>query len=121
MENKKKIFTFVIIAVLLAGNIVLGYLYYRACSEIKAEQKLEMQTEFHQKVLSFMSLFVNKVLQANTQVDFNTRLALENSVRDLNDSDVMTAWQDFTASKTEADAQSNVKNLLSILVAKLQN
>jgi hypothetical protein len=45
---------------------------------------------------------------------------LENEVRDLKDPAVMAEWQNFTNSKTEADAQNSVKTLLGILVDKIQ-
>jgi hypothetical protein len=41
-------------------------------------------------------------------------------VRDLNDPQIMAEWQNFTASKTEADAQNSVKTLLGLLVDKIQ-
>jgi len=53
-------------------------------------------------------------------LDFETRLSLENSVRDLNDPEIMAEWQNFTNSKTEADAQTSVKTLLGILISKIQ-
>ena len=43
-----------------------------------------------------------------------TRLSLENAVRDLKDEEIMAEWQNFIASKTEADAQTSVKKLLGI-------
>jgi hypothetical protein len=53
-------------------------------------------------------------------VDFDTRLSLENGVRDLKDPEIMAEWQNFTGSKTEADAQNSVKKLLEMLVDKIQ-
>ena len=53
-------------------------------------------------------------------MDFETRLSLENAVRDLKDKEVMEEWQNFTGSKTEAEAQNSVKKLLGILINKVR-
>jgi hypothetical protein len=45
---------------------------------------------------------------------------LENAVRNLNDENILSQWQKFTESKTEAGAQEEVKNLLEILVGKVR-
>ncbi|MEI8175216.1 MAG: hypothetical protein WCG28_04675 [bacterium] len=78
------------------------------------------QTELNEKVISFASMFINKVLKSEKEVDFETRLSLENAVRDLKDEEVMSEWQNFTASKTEIEAQNSVKKLLGILISKIQ-
>lgn len=48
-----------------------------------------------------------------------TRLRLENAVRDLNNEQILAQWQKFTTSKTETEAQTQVKNLLELLVNKI--
>ena len=121
MENKKRILIIIVIGVLVIGNVFLGMNYYFTLKDLQTVKLTESKVELNQKVLSFTSLFIKKVLQANTEVDFNTRLSLENSVRDLNDPAVMTEWQNFTDSKTEADAQNSVKKLLGILIDKIQS
>ena len=65
-------------------------------------------------------MFIKDVLQADKEVDFETRLKLENAVRDLKDQEILAGWQSFIDSKTEQDAQSNVKKLLGILISKIQ-
>ena len=72
------------------------------------------------KVVNFLKLFIDKVLKADKEIDFETRLQLENGVRDLNDKEILAAWQKFTASKTEAEAQLEVNSLLTLLVGKLE-
>ena len=85
--------------------------------DIKINQS---KVEINTKVINFTSLFVKKVLQADSEVDFETRLSLENAVRDLKDDEIMKEWQNFTGSKTEAEAQNSVKKLLGILINKIQ-
>jgi hypothetical protein len=80
---------------------------------------LQTQTT-NEKVLEFTNLFIEKVLKAQTEVGFETRLKLENAVRNLNDEEILAQWQKFTESKTEAGAQEEVKNLLQMLVSKIK-
>ena len=80
-----------------------------------------MQTQkTNDKVLEFTKLFIGKVLKAKTEVDFETRLKLENAVRNLEDKEIMIEWSKFIESKTEDGAQEEVKNLLEMLINKIK-
>lgn len=120
IENKNRILIIVIIGILVIGNAFLGLGYYFANQELQTIKSTQSRIELNGKVLNFASLFIKKVLQANTEVDFETRLSLENAVRDLKDEQIMKEWQNFTTSKTELDAQNSVKTLLGILISKIQ-
>lgn len=120
MTNSKNIFIIIIILVLLGGNAFFAYSYLNANKELRALESNETKVETNSKVIDFTSLFIKKVLQADKEVDFETRLTLENSVRDLKDDEIKTEWQHFIASKTESDAQDSVKKLLGILITKIQ-
>ena len=120
MENKNRISIIIIIGALVIGNAFFGLNYYFANQELQTIKSTQTKVELNDKVLNFASLFIKKVLQANTEVDFETRLSLENAVRDLKDEEIMKEWQNFTASKTEAEAQNSVKKLLGILISKIQ-
>jgi len=72
------------------------------------------------QVVRFMDDFINLVLDAPGEVDFDTRLRLENEVRDTKDAEILAAWKAFTDSKTEDEAQDRVVDLLKILVARLR-
>jgi len=114
-----KIIIIAIILILLAGNIYFGSRYFSVQKELK-ETKAAMEVpKINEKILSFTDLFIVKVLKAESEVDFETRLKLETAVRDLNDEEIFNQWQKFTESKTEADAQTEVKNLLEMLVSKI--
>lgn len=118
--NLKQILLIAVIAVLLAGNIILGVKYSTIQQELK-EMKAALETQTtNEKVLDFTKLFIGKVLKAETEVDFETRLNLENAIRNLGDEEVLTQWQRFTESKTEIEAQDNVKNLLEMLLSKIK-
>lgn len=70
--------------------------------------------------MEFAKFFIEKFLKAETGVDFETRLKLENAVRDLKDEEILAQWQKFAESKTEIDAQAEVKNLLEMLIDKIK-
>lgn len=76
--------------------------------------------QLNEKILSFCHMFVQKVLMADKEIDFDTRLALETAVRDLNDQVVFDQWQRFTKSETKEEASNEVKILLDLLVKKIK-
>lgn len=117
--NKSKIIL-ILILILLAGNVFLGVKYFSVVKELRQTQTTLETQKTNEKVLDFTKLFVAKVLKAETEVDFETRLKLENAIRNLGDEEILAQWQKFTESKTEADAQTKVKNLLEILVSKIK-
>ena len=118
MQNKRPLE--ILCVVLIISNIVFAYGYFTLSLKLGPAQSYQEKVEVNKKVVSFTSLFIQKVLQAETEVDFETRLSLENAVRDLKDEEIMTEWQNFTGSKTEAEAQNSVKKLLEILISKIQ-
>lgn len=116
--DKSKI-TLIIILILLVGSVFFGVKYFAIQKELK-ETKTTLETQkMNEKVLEFTKLFIEQVLKAKTEVDFETRLKLENTVRNLEDEGILIQWQKFIESKTEIGAQEEVKNLLEILVKKI--
>ena len=120
MRNKKTIF-FSIIALLLATNVFFGFQYVNLQKEFKQTQAQLAAQRTNEKVLVFIKLFVGEVLQSDEEVDFETRLLLENSVRAIGDEEILAQWRSFTESNTEVQAQGEVKNLLVLLVRKLES
>lgn len=119
-NNPTRIILTLIILILLAGNVFLG-VKYRAAQTILEESERALETQkTNEKVLNFTQLFINKVLKAEGEVDFETRLNLENEVRSLDDQEILEQWQKFTESESEAEAQVEVKNLLELLVNKIK-
>lgn len=117
--NKQKI-TLIIILILLAGVIFFGFKYFAVQKEIQQTQiTLEVQ-KTNEKVLNFTKFFIEKVLKADTEVGFETRLKLERMVRNLDDEEILAQWQKFVESKTEVGAQEEVKNLLEMLMGKIE-
>ncbi len=70
-------------------------------------------------VLNFIKFFIEKVLKAENEVDFETRLKLKNAVRNLSDEEILNQWNKFVESKTENEAQEEAKNLLEMLINKI--
>ena len=118
MSNKKIILTIVIL-VLLVGNIFLGFEYLNVQSQLHQVQGLLTTQETNEKVVDFTKLFIDKVLKAKGEVSFDDRLKLENDVRDLHDQEILNQWNKFIDSQTESEAQTQVKNLLELLVNKI--
>lgn len=102
--------------VLITGNVYFATRYF----SVKKESASVMETKtIDEKTLEFAKLFISGVLKADQEVDFETRLKLENMVRNLGDKEILAQWQKFVESKTEAEAQSNVKDLLEVVVSKI--
>jgi hypothetical protein len=126
--NKQKLIIILIIG-LIVMNIFLLYRYLLITKEI---EKIKIASSLPEKnavifpntknerIINFLKLFITKVLKAEGEVDFETRLKLENAVREIQDKEILDQWTKFTESKTEEEAQKNVKDLLEILVNKLQ-
>ncbi len=117
--SKAKLLVILLVLILLAGDAFLGVKYFTARTELGRVKALLSVKTTNNKVIEFTKLFVDEVLKAQTEVDFETRLELENAVRNLKDEAILAQWQKFTESKTEAEAQVEVKNLLDILVNKI--
>jgi hypothetical protein len=119
--SKTRVGIIITFGLLMALNVFFATQYYLVKNEIKVIQKIENTKKVNAKVVAFARLFIEKVLKAKTEVSFEDRLKLENVVRDLGDEEILSQWEKFTASKTEIDAQQNVKDLLGILMNKIAN
>lgn len=119
--NKSKIiYIFILLALFISNLFFIG----RYKSQEKKLEEIKKSLEIRQineKALNFTKFFIEKVLKTESEVDFETRLKLENAVRDLNDQKILAQWQKFVDSKTENEAQQEVKNLLELLVNKIKS
>jgi len=79
-----------------------------------------MAFQRNEKILNFTRMFIDKVLRAEGEVPFEDRLLLENAVRDIGNQEILTQWQEFTDVETEAQAQAEVKDLLEVLIKRIQ-
>lgn len=104
---------------LLVSNVLFAMQYMAIQKELQNTQAALKVQNINEKTLAFTKLFIEEVLQSETEVGFETRLQLENAVRNIGDEQILSQWQKFTQSKTEAEAQGEVKNLLRLLVEKI--
>jgi len=117
MQNSKSFF--VVIAILLVASIFFGIKSFSQGRELSRYRDAIQSQNDNAKTIQFTKLFVEDVLKADGEVGFETRLKLENAVRDLNDPVILAEWQKLVGSKTEAEAQIETKNLLDMLVGKM--
>ena len=118
--NKQKLLSLTIILVLFASNVFFAVTLVKTQNELsEAKQNLE-ENKTREPILKFTNLFIERILKAEGEVSFDTRLDLENAVRNLNDSEILNQWKKFVDAKDEIEAQREVKNLLGILSDKVQ-
>jgi hypothetical protein len=126
--NRQKLIIILIIG-LIVMNIFLIYRYLLLAQEIEKmkvtsglpeKSAIIFPNTKNERIINFLKLFITKVLKTEGEVDFETRLKLENAVREIQDKEILDQWIKFTESKTEDEAQKNVKDLLEILINKLQ-
>lgn len=109
----------VIIAVLLATNFFFATRLIQVSGSLQEAQAVAAEYRSQEQMVAFTQLFVAKVLLAESDVDFETRLQLENMVRAIGDEEILNTWKRFVGSTKEADAQLAVKELLQLLLQRL--
>lgn len=119
--QKQRLILIIVIGALTISAVYFGMKTYSLSKESAISRADAASVHKNEKVINFTQLFIEKVLNADKEVDFETRLSLENAVRDLKDGEALSGWQKFTASKTEAEAQAEVKELLRLLIGKAVN
>lgn len=108
------------ISILVFGNAFLAVKYFAAQAELQAAHEEISQRKVNADIVNFAKLFISRVLKAEAEIDFETRLQLETAVRNLGDEEILAQWQKFIGAKTEIEAQGEVKNLLDTLVSKIK-
>ena len=106
------LFFILLLSLSLAVNGWLVYLIYQTVNVFEVQQ-------VDTNVLSFTCMFVKKVLMAEKEIDFDTRLELETTVRGLNDQEIFDQWEKFTKAETKEEISDNAKQLLNLLVRKI--
>lgn len=119
MPHRTRISIIVLLGLLIISDAFFALNYFLVKKERDTLESKQIEADTNTKVVHFMSLFVKEVLQSDKEVDFETRLSLENAVRDLKDEEIKKEWDRFTGSNSEVEAQNSVKRLLGILVDKI--
>jgi hypothetical protein len=115
----KKLISVLAIIFILFGIIMFGVQNYFLKQQETLLEKEVATKNGNAKIVSFLNLFIDKVLQAKTDISFEDRLKLENAVRDLNDKEILSLWETFTQATTADEVQMYCKNLLQVLAKKI--
>jgi len=117
MTKRWTLIVFVVLLALSGWSLVR---YFQLRSELGTLKQAVGARQLNTKVVNFATLFVDKVLKVEGEVDFETRLELENAVRGLDEPEILAQWRTFVESESEAAAQRAVRDLLSLLLSKLK-
>ena len=117
--DKKRLVIITVIALLTAGNIFFGVQLFICKMELSRANQSLYTKQINEKTLAFGKLFVEKVLKGASEVDFEDRLKLENSVREINDQEIFDQWQKFIKSENDQQAQEEVAELFIMLLDKI--
>ena len=117
--NKVRLVLITGITLLIAGNIYLGVQLFLCKTELNRANESLYTKQINEKTLVFAKLFVDKVLKGGSEVDFEDRLSLENSVREINDQEIFDQWQKFVKSGNDSQAQQEVAKLFTMLLNKI--
>jgi len=117
--NSKKLLCGLLILLSVGANIILGWAYFSAKQDLSSAQTVLSSLQNKDKNVSFLRMFIKKVIRSESEVDFESRLKLENAVRELSDQEILAQWQKFVNSQSETETQENVKILLDLLVDKI--
>ena len=115
-----KLLAVLTVSALLAVASLGAKKYIETQKEIQTTREALKIQKINAKILNFTKIFIEEVLRAKTEIDFETRLKLENTVRGIDDEEILKQWNEFLNSKTESEAQDRVKNLLDLLVSKIK-
>jgi flagellar basal body-associated protein FliL len=108
-----------IVFLLLVSTTFFAWKYSTSQKELEAN-KAEIRTQSkNEPVLDFAKIFVSNVLGSKQDVDFETRLKIENMVRDTKDQEILDQWNIFLKSSSEQEAQTETKKLLEMLINKV--
>jgi uncharacterized SAM-binding protein YcdF (DUF218 family) len=117
--SRKKIILFLLLVFALFGIILLSVKLFSLKARVDSLEFENSNQKINRDVVSFLKLFIEKILQGEEDVSFEDRLKLENAVRDLKDKKVLSLWESFTQAKNSEEAQMFLKNLLQALVNKI--
>ena len=110
---------YLIIIILLLSNFFLGVKYFNTSKELKETKNAIAAQEERIKFAEFNKTFISEVLQAKSEVSYNTRLKLDEEIKSINDEELTAQWQKFTNSQTEEEAQDETVKLLELLAEKV--
>jgi len=117
---KQKQIYLIIVIILLFSNIFLGIKYFNASKELEETKNTVTLQKERTKFIEFNRIFISEVLQAKSEVNYDTRLKLDRMVKDINDQELTAQWRVFTDSQTEEEAQDETVKLLGLLAERVE-
>ena len=115
--------TLVLIIIILVALLGAGFLIYKYFSLEKEQEQETFATErpmtFNEQIMDFTRFFIDNVLKEEQEIDFETRLLLEQKVKELSDPEISRQWNALLQSQTEEQAQQNTAEFLRLLVDKM--
>ncbi len=117
MQKKQTVIIILIVALVLL-NIFFVSQWILAMQKVKTLSTKVNADQKNAKIISFVQLLTNGVLNGSKEVSFDDRLNLEKAVRDLNDQEIFNSWQKFTQS-SGAQTQQSFVDLIKILLKKI--
>ena len=123
MNSENNVLTNILVGIVVF-SIILNILFVFKIADFRrnSEQIKQLPSEeksLNQNVVNFIKLFVQDVLKADKKVDEETRAELDNAIKYIGDEGISNSWEIFSNSKTEIEAQINVKILIEYLINKL--
>ncbi len=111
-----RILIWLVIVLLLAGSIFLGFQYYLLAGKVTA---ITERDKANANVAAFNQLFVEKVLKTGGDVSYEDRLQLEQAAVNTDNQSIREAWKQFLASSNEEEAQQRVLVLLGLFASTI--
>ena len=111
---------YLIIVILLLANLFLGIKYFDADKELKEMKSIIAVQQEKTKFTEFNKVFISEVLEAKSEVNYDTRLKLDEMVKDISNKELTAQWQKFTDSQTEKEAQDETVKLLRLLAERVR-
>lgn len=116
--DKTRLFSNILMVVLLAGNIFFSIQYAESIKQQAAVQE-DVNAPTRLQTARFLKYFIDTVLNTKGTISFDDRVKLENDIRQIKDVDLIRQWDTFVGSKDATSAQDNAVKLMSLLVNKL--
>src|SRR3989344_1546582 len=117
-RTKRFLEVLVVILVLITG--ILLFKWEGAKQDVVLARTAVLEVEGRRsRTADFFAHFVSSILVKQSNIDFEERLKLESEARAIVSAGILARWQAFTSSKTEADAQEAVVELLSAIAEEL--
>jgi len=117
-ESKPRLRLLVLILVLSGVLLLAGFVWNTQYNPFN--QSVSFTTGKSRRILSFMTLFIHTVLQADKPVALQDQTQLEDQLRALNDKELSDAWNKLVVADNQQDLQAQTSNFLLLLTKKAQ-